>query len=189
MRIIAGVHRGRRLLGPEDDRTTRPIPDRVKQSLFDRLAAAGRLDGAVVLDLFAGTGSMGIECLSRGAESVTFVERDRSAAQLLKQNLEMIGAAGQARVMPVDALGSGLVPALSGRSYTLLFVDPPYRLMERETDASRVRDQITRLAEVAAAGATLMLRVEKHTDLPAIAGWTADEPVTIGSMTLHFMRR
>ncbi|MHC4996742.1 MAG: RsmD family RNA methyltransferase, partial [Planctomycetota bacterium] len=83
MRIIAGDHRGRRLLGPEGKNTTRPITDRVKVSLFDRLAAAGRIEGAVVLDLFSGTGSMGLECLSRGARHVTFVDRDRVALDRL----------------------------------------------------------------------------------------------------------
>ena len=83
MRIIAGMHRGRKLLAPEGD-VTRPITDRVKQSLFDILSPMR--EEAVVYDCFAGTGSMGLECLSRGAAAVTFFEADRSALSRLKKN-------------------------------------------------------------------------------------------------------
>src|SRR5687768_6336297 len=84
MRIIAGEFRGRRLLPPEGTDVTLPITDRVKQSLFDILAP--RIEGARVYDLFAGTGSMGLECLSRGAAHATFFEADRSAVQRLQKN-------------------------------------------------------------------------------------------------------
>src|SRR5438094_5779339 len=87
MRIIAGEFRGRRLLAPESD-TTRPITDRVKQSLFDILAP--RMEGATVLDLFAGTGSMGLESLSRGAAAAWFFEADRPALARLRRNIEML---------------------------------------------------------------------------------------------------
>src|SRR3954463_10464834 len=85
MRIIAGEFRGRKLLAPEGD-ITRPITDRVKQSLFDILTP--EIEGAKVYDLFAGTGSMGLECLSRGAKHSTFFESDRSAVTRLKKNIE-----------------------------------------------------------------------------------------------------
>ena len=81
MRIIAGEFRGRKLIPPQGD-ATRPITDRVKQSLFDILTP--RIDGARIYDLFAGTGSMGLECLSRGAAHSTFFEADRSALERLK---------------------------------------------------------------------------------------------------------
>src|SRR3954463_11454418 len=90
MRIIAGEFRGRRLLPPEGD-TTRPITDRAKQSLFDILAP--RIEGSRVYDCFAGTGSMGLECLSRGAAAVTFFESDRSALARLRKNIDAVGAA------------------------------------------------------------------------------------------------
>jgi 16S rRNA (guanine966-N2)-methyltransferase len=88
MRIIAGEFRGRKLLAPESD-TTRPITDRAKQSLFDILSP--RIDGARVLDLFAGTGSMGLECLSRGASHATFFEADRSAVTRLRKKYRSPG--------------------------------------------------------------------------------------------------
>jgi len=99
MRIIAGIHRGRRLLPPAND-ATRPITDRVKQSLFDVLSP--RIEGARVLDIFAGTGSMGLESLSRGASSAMFFESDRSAVRLLRQNIESLGLADQSTIISMD---------------------------------------------------------------------------------------
>src|SRR5277367_2360417 len=99
MRIIAGEFRGRKLLGPEGDQT-RPITDRVKQSVFDVLTP--RLPDAVVYDLFAGTGSMGLECLSRGCRFVTFFESDRSALKLLEKNISILAVKDRARVVGGD---------------------------------------------------------------------------------------
>ncbi len=99
MRIIAGEHRGRNLLAPEGD-VTRPITDRVKQSLFDILSP--RIEGARVYDCFAGTGSMGLECLSRGAAHATFFEGDRSALVRLAKNIESIRATGQSTMVKGD---------------------------------------------------------------------------------------
>src|SRR5688500_5993687 len=96
MRIIAGEHRGRKLLPPEGD-VTRPITDRVKQSLFDILTP--RIERAIVYDLFAGTGSMGLECLSRGADRATFFEADRSAVNRLKKNIDALKLADRSQVI------------------------------------------------------------------------------------------
>ncbi len=100
MRIIAGEFGGRRILPPPTE-ATRPITDRAKQSLFDALG--DRVEGANVLDAFAGTGSMGLECVSRGARRVVFVERDRGALLCLRKNVEALGIAGQSVVLPIDA--------------------------------------------------------------------------------------
>src|SRR3954465_9465040 len=97
MRIIAGEFRGRRLLPPEGD-VTRPITDRVKQSLFDILTPL--LPDARVYDCFAGTGSMGLECLSRGAAHATFFEADRSAVQRLKKNISTMRVDDACEVVP-----------------------------------------------------------------------------------------
>src|ERR1700722_14822203 len=88
MRVIAGEFRGRKILPPQGE-TTRPITDRVKQSLYDILTP--RLDGAIVWDLFAGTGSLGLESLSRGAQRAVFFETDRSAVARLRRNIEALG--------------------------------------------------------------------------------------------------
>src|SRR5687767_8265786 len=99
MRIIAGEFRGRKLLPPAGD-VTRPITDRVKQSLFDILTPL--LPDARVYDCFAGTGSMGLECLSRGAAEVTFFEADREAVSRLKKNVESVKAGDRSRVVAGD---------------------------------------------------------------------------------------
>src|SRR5437016_8160373 len=99
MRIIAGEFRSRQLLAPRSD-ATRPITDRAKQSLFDILQPD--LPGAIVYDCFAGTGSMGLECLSRGAAHVTFFESDRSAVALLRKNIATLGVSDRSTVIDRD---------------------------------------------------------------------------------------
>ncbi len=99
MRVIAGEFRGRRLIAPSGD-VTRPITDRVKQSLFDILTPL--LPDARVADCFAGTGSMGLECLSRGSAFVEFFETDRSAVERLRQNIKALGVAERCKVRPGD---------------------------------------------------------------------------------------
>ena len=95
MRVIAGLHRGRRLLGPRGQ-AIRPTSDRVKEALFSILGE--RTTGARVLDLYAGTGSIGIEALSRGASHVTFVETDREALRLVRSNLQQCGMEAVANI-------------------------------------------------------------------------------------------
>src|SRR3954470_169426 len=99
MRIIAGEFRSRRLLAPASD-ATRPITDRVKQSLFDMLTP--QIENARVYDCFAGTGSMGLECLSRGAAHAMFFEADRSAAALLRKNIASLRVGDRSTVIDRD---------------------------------------------------------------------------------------
>jgi len=123
MRVIAGRFGGRRLASPAGPRT-RPTADRVKEALFSML---GSVEGASVLDLFAGTGALGIEALSRGASSATFVERDDAALKALRENLRALGLdSRRAQVRAVD-VRSALKQALrEGERYELVFLDPPY---------------------------------------------------------------
>lgn len=124
MRVIAGRLGGRRLSAPRG-RTTRPTSDRVREALFSML---GELDGIVALDLFAGSGALGIEALSRGAERVVFVERDASAVATLRANLATLGLGeSEATVRVGEALGSLRAARARGETYDLVFVDPPYR--------------------------------------------------------------
>ncbi len=120
MRIIAGTARSRRLVGPPGE-TTRPMTDRMRESLFSSLAAL--IPGSVIVDLFAGTGSMGLEALSRGAAEVTFVERDRAALRALQTNIETVGL--ESRVLSGDV--ERFLDRGQGR-FDLAFVDPPYAL-------------------------------------------------------------
>lgn len=122
MRIIAGRFGGRRLSAPPG-RATRPTSDRVREALFSIL---GPLDGARVLDLYAGTGALGIEALSRGAASAVFVERDARVVAGLRGNLEALGA--EADVRRADALAALRDARKRGETYDLVLCDPPYRL-------------------------------------------------------------
>ena len=123
VRIVAGVAGGRRLVVPP--RGTRPTPDRVREAVFSALQARRDLDGARVLDLYAGSGAMGLEALSRGAAHVRFVEFDRRAAAVLHRNVAALGLPG-AEVTTAD------VPAVllsePGQRYDLVLADPPYAL-------------------------------------------------------------
>jgi len=130
MRIIAGEFRGRKLLGPESE-VTRPITDRVKQSLFDILTPY--LAEARVYDCFAGTGSMGLECLSRGATHVTFFEADRSAANRLKKNIDTLKMADATHIIGGD-LFKWFGSAKGKHEIDLIFLDPPYRFLKERAD-------------------------------------------------------
>jgi 16S rRNA (guanine966-N2)-methyltransferase len=125
MRVIAGRLGGRRLQAPRGRARTRPTSDRVREALFSML---GELEGAVVLDLFAGTGALGIEALSRGAERVVFVERDGLAVKALRGNIEALGLTPrETDVRVVDALAALRTARKARETYDLVFVDPPYR--------------------------------------------------------------
>ena len=120
MRVITGSARGRRLkelAGQE----TRPTTDRVKEGLFSALQFD--IEGRRVLDLFAGTGQLGIECLSRGAESAVFVDQRQDAVRLIRENLQITALADRARVVCADALE---FLSRSGGPFDLIFLDPPY---------------------------------------------------------------
>ena len=117
MRIIAGTHRGRRIAAPKG-RATRPTSDRVRENAFNLI---GPVDGASVLDLFAGSGALGLEALSRGAESCTFVERDRDACRTINANLDVLGV--RATVLCQDVFRA--VAQERGR-FDLVLCDPPY---------------------------------------------------------------
>ena len=122
MRIIAGSRKGHRIEAPRGH-ATRPTGDRVREAAFNLI---GPVDGATVLDLYAGSGAMGLEALSRGAESATFVESDRDACRTINRNLDKLELTG-AKVLCQDALTALRNDVRSGRRYDLVLVDPPYR--------------------------------------------------------------
>ena len=125
MRIIAGSHKGRRIVAPPG-LDTRPTGDRVREAVFNLV---GPLDGARVLDLYAGSGAMGLEALSRGAEHATFVERDRVAAATIAKNAEMLGLADAVTLRRDDVRRVLAADAAAGTLYDLVLVDPPYRML------------------------------------------------------------
>ncbi len=120
MRVVAGEYGGRRLVSPDGD-STRPTTDRVREAMFNSLVSAGVIEGALVADLFAGSGAIGIEALSRGAERCVFVERDRSALAALRENIETLGLADRSRVMASDVLA--VAPTIDA---DIVVADPPY---------------------------------------------------------------
>lgn len=121
VRVTSGEFGGRRLVTPEGE-TTRPTTDKVRQAIFNSLSSMGVLDGAAVADLYAGSGSMGIEALSRGADTCTFVERDWQALVALRENLHTLGLNDRSTVVTSDVLA--WVPAM--RAIDVAFIDPPY---------------------------------------------------------------
>ncbi len=125
MRIIAGRY-GRRPLQAPPGLDVRPTADRVREALFSALAARGAVEGARVLDLFAGTGALGLEALSRGAARATFVERHPQALAALAANVRALGAGPDAAVVRADALAWLRRPP--GEAFDLAFADPPYDL-------------------------------------------------------------
>jgi 16S rRNA (guanine966-N2)-methyltransferase len=126
MRVIAGTWGGRRLQAPPGD-ATRPTSDRVREALFSVLG--DRVTGAKVLDLFAGSGALGIEALSRGAAEATFVDSAPHAVKALQRNLDALGAEAEVRRQDARRYLGGASAA--ARQYDLVFLDPPYRLASR----------------------------------------------------------
>jgi 16S rRNA (guanine(966)-N(2))-methyltransferase RsmD len=127
LRIVAGALGGRRLVAPRGA-STRPTSDRVREALFGILASRGAIEGARVLDLFAGTGALGLEALSRGAEHATFVESGRPALEAIRANVEALGVGDRAAVVAsrVEAFAR-LGPSDRGPAFELVFADPPWR--------------------------------------------------------------
>ena len=155
VRIVAGSARGRRLVAPGGT-ATRPTGDRVREATFNALASLGALDGAVVLDLYAGSGAMGLEALSRGASSATFVDRDPKALAAIRANVAATGFSDVSRVVRGD------VPRFLAEQrdpVDLAVLDPPYSLADEAWSSL--------LASLLAGIAVL----ESDRELPVPDGW------------------
>ncbi len=135
LRVVAGTAGGRRLEAPEGD-STRPTTDRVREAVFNSLYSLGAVEGARVLDLFAGSGALGIEALSRGAVHATFVESDRRVRQVIDRNLEALGLDDRSSVVSAD----GVAYLSRAGSYDLLLLDPPYAFDQWPELLDRVHD-------------------------------------------------
>ncbi len=128
MRIIAGEHKGRAIAAPKGQ-GTRPTGDRARESIFNMLAHADwapEIEGARVIDLFAGSGALGLEAMSRGAAFCLFVETDHGARGAIRDNIETLGLFGNTRLHRRSATDLGEKPASAGAPFTLAFLDPPY---------------------------------------------------------------
>ncbi len=142
MRIISGEFRGRRLHSLPKGVETRPVPDMVKEALFNLLR--GHFEDVGVIDVFAGSGSVGLEAVSQGASRVVCVERDRRMASTLEDNIEMLGCEDRVEVAVCDALGPATL-ARCPKPAHIVFMDPPYPMVRDHDDWPRVKKQFERL--------------------------------------------
>ena len=128
MRIIGGKFSGRRIIAPKGT-VSRPTTDRTRESLFNILAARDDLDfeGARIIDLYAGSGALGLEAMSRGGACCLFVETDAAARGAIRENIEALSLFGCTRIHRRSATSLGAKPASAGEPFTLAFLDPPYR--------------------------------------------------------------
>ena len=176
MRVIAGSARGRSLVAPRGT-VTRPIADRVKETLFAILG--DRVPDAVALDLYAGSGAIGIEALSRGASHCDFVEQDRRALAALRENLERAGVGDRASVHPFD-VGRYLELRAPDRC-DLAVLDPPY-----ETRA--ILAPLEQVAARLAPGGVVVVKHHWRTNVPAVSGLTLWRQRRFGETALSFLR-
>jgi len=186
MRIIAGTHRSRSILGPKDAATTRPITDRVKENLFNRLQSLGVLGYGRVVDVFCGTGSLGLEAISRGAEHCTFVEQEREAVSRLRKNIETLGVADRARIVPASALTPIWSAGLAEASLALAFFDPPYAMASDPKTRPALDHVMTTLQPRLEPGGVLVLRTDRETPGHDLPGFDGPASFTYGNMALHF---
>ena len=162
MRIIAGTKRGMKLFSPETN-VTRPITDRIKESLFNVLQSYDLLAGARVADLFCGVGSLGLEALSRGAASVTFVETNGEIIATLEKNIAKAGFGPQSRVVRASAFRAGAPVGPDGRRYDLVFVDPPYATTEEVGEHSSLADLLRVLQDQVVPRGVVVVRTHRST--------------------------
>jgi len=188
MRIIGGEHRGLKLAAPRG-REVRPILDRVRESLFGILR--NETPDAAVADLFAGTGVLGLEALSRGAASCLFVERDPACIATIRENVRRARLEERCHLVRDDAFRAPELIVASG-PVSLVFVDPPYRLLRSPRNRARVLALVARLGEpdVLAGGGTCVLRTPADVDLPPEAGGLIQaDRRRYGRMRIALLRR
>lgn len=177
MRITGGVHRSRQLKAPKGDRT-RPTSDRVREALFGILDARGRLADADVLDVFAGTGALGLEALSRGARSATFVEHAPPALAALRANVASLGEEARCRVVARRAHAA--LPELAEGAFDLVLCDPPW------DDVPELSDTLAELARRARSGGWLIVEHARRTPAPSLEGVRLVETRVWGDTAVSF---
>ncbi len=181
MRIVSGLYRGRRIEAPKG-RMVRPTTDKVRGAIFNVLQSQGLVDGSVCLDIFCGTGGMGLEAISRGARFCTFVDSARDSLSVTRSNISSLGAEGQSRVIAADALKlaarTDVVPPAD-----LAFLDPPYErgllvpALERLHAGGWLRE-----------GATIVCEAEKLYDGAFPDFLVLEDDRTYGEVRVFFLR-
>lgn len=170
MRVVAGEAKGRRLVAP-DGEATRPTSDRVREATFNALGSLGYPEDASVMDLFAGSGALGIEALSRGAAHCTFVEEDRRAVEAITANLRSTGLADRATVVRAEVLG--WLGGHRKESADLALCDPPYPF----------DGWVELLARIAAP----FVVIESNREVPAPPDWALVRSRTYGVTVVEFL--
>ena len=179
LRIIGGEWRGRKLRFP-DAPNLRPTPDRVRETVFNWLAPT--IEGAQVLDLFAGSGALGLEALSRGAGFVTFVDNHKKVSQALQQHLEMLNVKEKAEVFSMDGVK---FLKKESQKYNLVFLDPPYHL-DFMSKVVPLLEEHAWLSD----NALLYLEIEKRQSLPELpANWKMLKEKTAGEVQYFLFQR
>jgi 16S rRNA (guanine966-N2)-methyltransferase len=190
MKIVSGKYR-HRLLESNPGETTRPITARVKVSLFDRLQP--ELQEARVADVFAGTGTIGLEALSRGAASVVFIESDRQAVERLRRNVAALKAGEETMCWQTDASKCSFRPKGGEKflPYDVVFFDPPYLFTTRLKAGTMLYKSLERLArdEVTGPEALLVFRCASKTTFEVPAVWCPDRRLEFSSMEVHLFRK
>ena len=185
MRIVGGQFKGRAIAAPPG-RDTRPTADRARESVFNVLAHADwspGVEGRRVLDLFAGSGALGLEAMSRGAAFALFVETDAAARGTIRDNIEALGLFGTTRIHRRDAADLGVKPAGLGEPFDLVFLDPPYhkglgeRTLARLADGGWIADDALIAFECAA------------DEAPEAAGYVVVDTRAYGAAKVMFLRR
>jgi 16S rRNA (guanine966-N2)-methyltransferase len=183
-RVIAGEAGGRRLAVP-DGRNTRPTSDRAREGLFATIVSlTGSLDGARVLDLYAGSGAVGLEALSRGAEHVLLVESGSRAARVIRDNVEAIGLPG-AEVL-TDRVERVLARGPAAEKYDVVFADPPYALAGDEVSA--VLQALSDHGWLAPGALVIVERATRSGPVSWPAGWQPDRARRYGEATFWYAR-
>ena len=186
MRIVAGRYR-RRKLEANPGATTRPITDRVKETLFERLQSD--VEDKRVADVFAGTGTIGLEALSRGAVTAVFIENDRKAFELLQKNVNAIAEIDSTLCWRTDALKSSFRPRGVPKMvpFDTIFFDPPYRMIADIVPGASIFKSLERLAreDVSSDNAVLVVRTPKHAQFECPAQWERDRVLDLRTMEVH----
>ncbi len=183
MRIVAGRHRGRRLAAPEG-RATRPTADRTREAVFNVLGhgLGLDLDGLSVIDLFAGSGALGLEALSRGARRAVFVDRDRASLRAVRRNAATLGEVANVLALGIDASRLPPPPRAAGAPFGLAFLDPPY-------GAGLAGPALTGLARRGwlAAGAALVVEIGRDDAFGPPAGFALRDDRGYGAARVLFL--
>ncbi len=176
LRIISGIFGGRVISAP-DGRLTHPMGSRVRGSLFNIIS--NEIVGASVLDVFAGTGSLGLESLSRGARSATFIERDRVASKILVENIQALGVDNSTTVVQIGA--RTWIDGNMNKSYDIIFADPPYNDLQLST--------VSGLVSLLKPDGLMVLSYPGRSELPTVHGVVVVDNRSYGTAALTFYRK